>query len=308
MSRLKLTGLVAAPHTPMAADGSLLLRSIEQQVQILTEGRISAAFVCGTTGEGLSLSSAERMQVAERWVRAAPASLPIVVQVGHSSAVEARALAAHAQSIGAAAVAAMAPFFFKPRGVPELVEFCAVVAGGAPKLPFYFYHLPSMTGVSLSMLDLLQQARQRIPTFAGIKYTHNDVMEFQQLLHVAGDDLDVLFGRDEMLLAGLAVGARGAIGSTYNYAAPVYQRMMDAFAKGDLATARGCQAHAARLVEHLRRYGEIPAAKAIMGMQGVECGPARSPLANLSTDEVKSLARDLADLDVFTRPLRTSPR
>src|SRR5690349_12312343 len=103
MSRLRLTGLVAAPHTPMAADGSVLPRSIDQQVQLLIEGGVSAAFVCGTTGEGLSLTSAERMQVVERWVRAAPTSLPVVVHVGHTSAPEARALAAHAQSVRATA-------------------------------------------------------------------------------------------------------------------------------------------------------------------------------------------------------------
>src|SRR5690242_19477076 len=116
MKCLGLHGLVAAPHTPMTAAGEVNLRDIEQQAQLLVEGGVIAAFVCGTTGEGLSLTSEERKAVAERWVKVAPASLPLIVHVGHTSAGEARALAAHAQKIGARAVSALAPFFFKPAG------------------------------------------------------------------------------------------------------------------------------------------------------------------------------------------------
>lgn len=314
MKPLGLTGLVAAPHTPFAADGEVDLRVVDEQVAVLVEGKISAAFVCGTTGEGLSLSADERMRLVERWVAAVrrgspqaakPARLPVIVHVGHTSVFEARALAEHAQRAGAQAVSAFAPCFFKPRGVPELVEFCARVASGAPSLPFYYYHLPSMTGVTLPMVDFVHQARERIPTFAGIKYTHNDLAEYLELVRLAEDgSLDVLFGRDEILLAGLAAGARGAVGSTYNYAAPVYHRLIDAFRAGDLDAARRCQEEAVRLVRVIVRYGEIPAAKAIMTMMGVDCGPARSPLANLDAAARRALYGELKDLPIFTRTLR----
>jgi N-acetylneuraminate lyase len=230
--------------------------------------------------------------------------MPVIVHVGHTSAGEARALAAHAQKIGASAVSALAPCFFKPAGVEQLLDFCAQVAAGAPGLPFYFYHLPSLTGVTLSITELMPRAVERIPNFAGIKYTHNDLMEFQQCVRLAGDRLDVLFGRDEMLIAGLAVGGKGAVGSTYNYAAPVYHKLMKAFAAGDVRGAREAQAQAVRLVEVLRKFGEIPCAKAILGMVGVECGPARPPLANLNAAQVRAIGAELAGLDVFTRPLR----
>ncbi len=303
MPPLGITGLVAAPHTPFTPDGELLLSSIEKQAALLIEGGVSAAFVCGTTGEGLSLTSAERMQQVERWVDAAPPSLPVIVHIGHTSAREARALAAHAQSAGAAACSALAPFFFKPAGVAELLDFSAYVAAGAPALPFYFYHLPSMTGVCPSIIEYLQAARDRIPNFAGIKYTHNDLMEFQQCLALAGPDLDVLFGRDEILLAALTAGARGAIGSTYNFAAPLYRRLITAFSNGDLPTARALQAEAVQIVEIMRRYGEIAVGKAIMTLSGVPCGPVRAPLTNLTPERMHALRHDLEGLHVFTRTL-----
>jgi N-acetylneuraminate lyase len=299
---LRLRGLIAAPHTPMHADGSVNVTVVPRQVEILLAGKVSAAFICGTTGEGPSLSTAERMQLAESWMAAAPPELPMIVHVGHASIAEARALAAHAQRIGAAAVAALAPFFFRPSGVPALVDFCARVASAADRTPFYYYHLPSMTGVSLSVTDFFGQARKAIPTFAGIKYTHDNLMEFQQLVAMAGDELDVLFGRDEILLAGLAAGAKGAIGSTYNYAAPVYHRIIAAVSAGDLATARKEQARAVRLVEVLRKFGEIPAAKAILTMLGVGCGPPRSPLTALSAQQLVELRREVVELgDVLVR-------
>jgi len=303
MNRLNLSGLIAAPHTPLHPDGTLNLTAIPHQIELLLEGKISAAFICGTTGEGLSLSSAERMLLAEQWVKHSPPSLPIIVHVGHASLPEAASLAAHAQKIGARAISTLAPFFFKPQTVTHLVDFCIPIAAAAPSLPFYFYHLPSMTGVTLSMVEFLQQAKARIPTFAGIKYTHHDLMELQQCLQLAGDSLDILFGRDEMLLAGLALGAKGAIGSTYNYAALLYHRLIKAFNTGDLPTARACQSQAVKLIEILRQYGEIPAAKSIMEMLGITCGPPRLPLSPLTPSKRTSLQQELASLDIFTRPL-----
>ena len=302
---LRLTGLIAAPHTPMNADASIRLDMIERQAQILVEGNVSGAFVCGTTGEGLSLSTAERMSIAERWVQVAPKSLPIVVHVGHTSVAEAKALSAHAQLIKAAAFAALAPCFFKPASVAALVEFCVQVAAAAPELPFYFYHIPGLTGANLSMVDFLPLARKRIPNLAGIKFTHADLMEYQQCLRIAGDSLDILFGRDEILLHGLSAGAKGAIGSTYNYMAPVYHKLIKAHNAADIPAARELQSQAVRMIDVLRRYGEIPVAKAVMTLMGADCGPVRSPLANLPAERLPALKRDLAELgDIFIRPLK----
>src|SRR5947209_17091760 len=102
---LRLTGLVAAPHTPLHADGSLNLAAIECQAQLLLETGVRGAFVCGTTGESHSLTVEERMQVAARWLQVAGGRLPVVVHVGHNCLADARALAAHAQRIGADAIA-----------------------------------------------------------------------------------------------------------------------------------------------------------------------------------------------------------
>src|SRR5687767_3048399 len=142
-------GLIAAPHTPFGPDGNVALEKIPLQARLLANNGIAGAFVCGTTGEGASLSTEERRGVVEAWIKARPAGLAVIAHVGHLSLVEAAASARHAQDAGADAIAAVAPSFFKPPAVAELVAWCARVAGAAPGLPFYFYHMPGMTGVTI---------------------------------------------------------------------------------------------------------------------------------------------------------------
>lgn len=293
------TGLIAAPHTPFRADGSVATEVIPSQARLLANNRVAGAFICGTTGEGSSLSSEERRQVVDAWIAARPASVAVIVHVGHSSLVEAAALARHAQAAGADAIAALAPSFFKPPALRQLVDWCAQVAAAAPALPFFFYHMPAMTGVSFAAEDFLAAATGQIPTLAGIKFTHENLMDFARAAAVAGGRYDLLFGRDEILLSALALGARGAVGSTYNFAAPLYHRIMDAFRCGDLAAARQDQARSMEFIDVLNRHGGLAAGKSVMKLIGVDCGPVRLPLRALSGSDEQSLRGNLAKIGFF---------
>ena len=284
-----LTGLIAAPHTPFLPDGALNLPLIERQAALLARNGVAGAFVCGTTGEGSSLSSAERRAVAARWAEARPAGLQLIVHVGHPSAEESRELAQHAAKIGADAIAALAPSFFKPTRVEELVAYCARLASAAPETPFYYYHMPAMTGVNFPAVEFLERAAGAIPTLRGVKFTHENLMDFAQAQACDGGRFNLLFGRDEILLAGLALGAVGAVGSTYNYAAPLYQRIIDAFRAGDLAAAQRAQLQAIAMIEVHNRCGGLAAGKAAMSFLGLDCGPVRTPLRPLAPDQQRQL-------------------
>ncbi len=304
----RLTGLIAAPHTPMTGDGQVHLPMIVRQAELLIEAGVRGAFVCGSTGEGHSLTSAERRQVAEAWVQAAGGRLQVIVHVGHNSMAEAAGLAEHAMNIGAQAISALAPSYYKPPTLDELLGFCQNVASKAPTLPFYFYDIPSMTGVSIPTAELLERGAKTIPTLHGVKYTNTDFHGLQECLAAAGGRFDIVFGVDEALLAGLTFGVRGAVGSTYNYAAPVYLRVMKQFAAGDLTSARASQMDSVRLVRVLLKYGVMRAGKAAMGMIGVECGPVRLPLKAIHGDELQRLRKEFLDLpnsaQIFSRPIK----
>jgi N-acetylneuraminate lyase len=293
-----LTGLIAAPHTPFQPDGSVAYDVIPRQARLLAQNGVSGAFICGTTGEGASLTSDERRRIAEAWMAAKPAPVAVIVHVGHLSVVEARGFAKHAQDIGADAIATIAPSFFKP-SLAELVAWCAQVAAGAPKLPFYYYHMPAMTGVTVPAADFLQSAGSQIPNLAGVKFTHENLMDFGRSGEIQAGKYNMLFGRDEILLAGLALGARGAVGSTYNFAAPLYLRIIEAFNRGDLAAARKDQSRAMEFIDVLSRFGGLNAGKSAMKFVGVDCGPVRLPLKALSAGEEAKLREALEKIGFF---------
>jgi len=295
-----LHGLIAAPHTPFAADGSLHLAIVEKQAAHLLAHGVTAAFIGGTTGETHSLTLDERRALAQRWTEVARGTpLRIIVHAGSNCLADARVLAAQAQQLKATAIAAMAPSYFKPRNVDTLVDCMAEIASAAPALPFYYYEIPSFTGVALSPSEFLAMGAQRIPNLAGLKFTSNNLMEYQLCLRAAGGSLDVAFGFDEMLLAALALGARGAVGSTYNFAAPIYHRLIAAFQRGDLDTARREQFRSVQMIQALVRHGFMGAAKAVMAMLGVNVGPARLPNASLTTEQAATLRTDLEQIGFF---------
>jgi len=298
-SIIPLTGLISAPFTAFHADGSVNLDAIESQVASLVANKVSGAFVCGTTGEGISLTTAERMQVAERWQQVSGGKLQVIVHVGHTSTGEARALAGHAQKIGAQGIASLAPFFFKPGNVEDLVAFCADVAAAAPALPFYYYQIPSMTGVHIPAADFLRTAGPRIPNLAGVKFTFENLMDFAECMRLEGGRYNIVFGRDEILVAGLSLGARGAIGTTYNFIAPIFHELIAAFEQGDLAKAREKQAAANVIIQIFIGYGGLPAGKAMMKMIGLDCGPCRLPLRSLNEKQETQLRQELEAANFF---------
>lgn len=298
--RLRLTGLVAATHTPFASDGSMNLSALDKQAEHLLNAGVSTFFVGGTTGESASLSLEERLALAKRWTEIARgAPLRIVVHVGANCVADSKTLAAQAQSLGAAAVAALAPSYFKPASIDTLVACCAEIASAAPDLPFYYYDIASMTGVTLSSPAFLNAASAKIPNLNGIKFTNADLNAYQRCLHAEGGRFDMPFGLDEFLLAALALGASGAVGSSYNFAAPIALRIIDAFERGDLAAARLEQFRSLQTIEVLARYGYLAAAKATMGFLGVDVGTTRLPLASLSAERKAELRRDLETLGFF---------
>ncbi len=294
-----LTGLIAATFTPMHPDGSLNPALVPEMVEHLVSQGIAGLYVLGSTGEGPSLTLDERCQMAEHFIRSSGGRVPVIVQVGSESLAQARRLAAHAQEAGATAISAVSPVYFKPDSTEALVDSMSYVAAGAPRLPFYYYHIPAVTGVTVSALDFLQRGGERIPTLQGVKFTSPAMHEYQACIEFAQGKFDVLWGLDEMLLSGLAAGAQGAVGSTYNFAAPIYQRLLRAWAACDIEGARCEQVRSQAVVRTFVRYGSRAAQKAIMSLIGLDCGPPRLPISPLNASRTESLRWDLQEIGFF---------
>jgi N-acetylneuraminate lyase len=306
----RLEGLLAATLTPFNRDGSLRLAQIEPIVEHLISDGASGLYICGSTGEGISLDDDERKQVAERYVRAASGRVKTVVQVGHNSLAAARGLAAHAQAIGADAISATCPSYFEIDRVETLADAMANVAMGAPQLPFYYYHIPVRTSANFEMSAFTKLAAERIENFAGLKFTSPSLHQFQYCLELDDRRFDCLWGLDEMLLGALAVDARGAVGSTYNVAAPLGRQIIDAWDDGDLQRARLWQLRLIELIRVLMSFPFLAALKETLRRLGTDCGPCRLPLSNLSAEDAQRLHERLEAIRFYEwrKDLRTYRR
>ena len=296
---MKIEGLIAATFGTFQEDGSLNLAIIPSLVEKLIADGLRGVFICGTNGEGPNLTVEERMAVAEAYVQAANKRILVLVHVGHTSIAESRKLAAHAARIGADAISSVAAFYFKPTSVQNLAESMAQIASAAPQLPFYYYHIPTLTGVGLDMIEFLRLGEELIPNLAGIKYTAATLHEYQACVNYQNGRYDILFGFDEMLLPALAVGAKGAIGSTYTYAAPLYLKVVELFGQGKIAEARQMQLQSVEMVRCLVKYPPIPAQRAIMKMQGFDLGTCRLPLKGLSEQDTLAFRASLDEMSFF---------
>ncbi|HMT96985.1 MAG TPA: dihydrodipicolinate synthase family protein [Ferruginibacter sp.] len=298
MSQKHLQGLIAAPFTPMHNNGSLNLELIPQYYAMLKANGVTGAFICGSTGEGVSMSVSEKKAVAEAWASCTKNDKDFIVMplLGGTCLTDCKELAIHAREIGLDAVSFTSPFYFKPANVEMLAQCCAEVASAVPDIPFYYYHIPVLTGVGFPMFDLLKAINGKIPNFAGVKYTHEDFMDFLSCINFQNGKYDMLWGRDENMLPALSVGAKAAVGSTFNYAAPLYYNLIDAFNNGDLVKAQLLQQKSIDMIRLLGKYGGIATGKAYMKLIHLDCGEFRLPVKNMSSAEFELFKNEVAQL------------
>ncbi len=294
----KLEGLIAAPFTPMDENGALNLSLIPKYYNFLKSNRVTGAFICGSTGEGVSMTTQEKKEVAAKWAECTDDDddFKVMLLLGGTSIADCKELALYASQIGLYAISFTSPFYFKPANAEVLADICAEIAAVVPEMPFYYYHIPVLTGGNYAMIDLLHAVDGKIENFAGIKYTHEDFMDFQSCMSFKGGKYDMLWGRDENMLSALVLGAKGAVGSTFNYAAPLYYDLIDAFNSNDLVKARELQQKSIDMIRLLGKYGGISVGKAYMKLINLNCGEFRLPVKNMNESQSVLFKKDVETL------------
>ena len=299
----KITGLVNAPFTPMYPNGDVNYSVIPAYAAMLAKNGLKGVFINGSSGEGYMLTTEERIKLAEAWIAAVPEGFKVIVHVGSCCLRESVRLAEHAAAAGAWGIGAMAPPFPKIGRVEELVKYCETIAAAAPELPFYYYHIPAFNGAFLPMIDMLKAVDGRIPNFAGIKYTFESLYEYNQCRLYKDGKYDMLHGQDETYLASLAQGgAQGGICGTTNYNGREQVAIGEAWAAGDLETAREKQNFSQAVINVICNFrGNIVGGKRIMKLIGLDLGPNRTPFRNLTDEEEAAMKRQLEEIGFFGR-------
>lgn len=285
----RTTRILVAPVTPMTADGEVNLARVPALFRVLQARGADGFYLCGGTGEGMLMEVAERMRLVDAWRDAAGDDASLFVHVGAAATRDARTLARHAAAAGAEAVSSVSPPVYLAADMQQLVASFAHIAEAVPETPFYFYHNSFGPGPKVSGHDFLAAAQNALPTLAGIKFTHEDLLDLSRCLRFAGGRYNIFFGKDEFLLGAHATGAMKFIGGSFNIICPLVKQVLRAFDTGDVAAAQAIQHKLVDVVVVLRKFGGLPAVKAAMTMLGAPCGPVRLPLKPVPTSQHEEL-------------------
>jgi len=277
----KLQGLIAAAHTPFNADGSVNYALIRKQAETLVRQKVTGVYISGTTGEGIHTSIAERKRVMDEWAKWGKGKLFLIVHIGALALPDVQELGAYAVKAGMDATSIVPPNFFKPGSIDALVAYLKEALKTSTKLPFYYYHT-GMSGVNFDMEAFLKKADGKIKNLAGIKFNSPDLYMYQRCLRCLGGKYDITWGVDEFFAGAVALGAKSAIGSTYNYSAGIYYKIWDAVKKGDLKKVEVGMKKVCDIVDILVQYGGVAGGKAMMAVWGLDMGGVRLP--NVSLD------------------------
>ncbi|MCR8668698.1 dihydrodipicolinate synthase family protein [Aestuariibaculum sp. M13] len=290
---MKIENLIAATYAPMHQDGSLNTGVIKDYAQFLINNKVSGVFMNGSTGDFVSLSTEERKALTLAWSQNKSSDLYLIDHVGDPSLKVSKELATFA-SDKVDAIAVLAPYYFRLSSIDKLVQYCKEVAACAPNLPFYYYHIPVLSGANLNMNEFLKIAPKEIPTFAGIKFTNNNLIDYLHSKNFEDGKYNVLFGFDEIFLSSLPLGAKGWVGSTYNHIPSLYYKIKELFEAGQMQEAAQLQTKAIRFVEILDSKGGFNGvAKGFMKTYGIDCGPSRFPHSNISNEVYDDIKNEL---------------
>lgn len=291
----KFKGLFAALLTPFNEDSSINFDSLEKLVEFNIQNGINGFYVGGSTGEGLLLSIEERMQVFECVKKANKGRATLIAHVGTICTLDAIKMAKKAEELEYDAISAVAPYYYGFTLDAVLGYYNDIV--NSTKLPMIIYNFPNSGGFTLTK-DIANKLFEN-EKFIGIKHTSNDMFALNQFKKL-NREIVVYNGFDETLLAGLSMGADGAIGSTYNFMGKKFKKIISCFNSGEIETAKALQNEANEIICEMIKYGVFQSEKAILTEMGIDMGGCRKPFLPISSEgqeAMKKIAHQIMNED-----------
>ena len=285
-SSATLGGILPAVVTPFDANGRFAAKPFEQLLARVYAAGVHGIYISGSTGEGPLQSVAERKAVMDTAVAASPAGKHVMVHVGASSPAEALELAAYAARAGAHSISSLPPlggsFSFE-----EIRDYYRAL-GAESALPLVVYYFPQIAPALATRAQLLEICA--LSNVAGFKFTNFDLFT---LSRVRRPGLAAFNGHDEVLAAGLLMGADGGIGSFYNLVPELFVRIYDLARVGEWEQVRVIQDSVNELIAFTLRFPLFPAIKQILEWSGLPCGACLPPRQRLTSQQQTDLRAGL---------------
>ncbi len=279
-------GILPALITPIDEDGKFNPGPCEKLLDRLYHAGVDGVYICGTTGEGLLQTVAQRQRVAETVIAASPRDRKVIVHVGASSLDDAIELGRHAARLGASAISSLPPA--GPFSFDDIARWYRILAE-ACDLPLLIYFMPASGSPFTSIPQMLELCAT--PNIIGLKYTDHDLYKMSEVRRSGA----VIFnGYDEVLVAGLLMGACGGIGSFYNLVPELFVALYRAATAGQWEAARQIQSRINELISLTLKFPLFPAMKTMLTWSGIDGGTVLAPRRPLTEAEADRLAAALA--------------
>jgi N-acetylneuraminate lyase len=283
-----IKGILPATVTPLDKDGRFAPAVFERLLERLYGAGVHGVYVCGTTGEGMLMPPAQRQRIVETAVASTPRGRHVVVHVGAASVEDALALSSHAAKAGAQAISSLPPLSGQ-FGFPEVFRYYETLAR-AGDLPLLVYYFPDLSPAISSAEQL--ESLCSLPNVFGVKFTDFDLYRMSLL---ARPDRCLFNGRDEVLAAGLLMGADGGIGTFYNLVPDLFVQVYTAAVAGRWEEARVAQQRVNALISITLQFPLFPAVKQILTWSGLDCGTCLPPRAPLTLEQQRNLQGRLVE-------------
>lgn len=274
----KYEGIIPAFYACYDAEGRINPQAVRELTRYFIDKGVKGVYVGGSSGECIYQSKEERKLVLENVMAAAKGKLTVIAHIACNNTADSQELAAHAESLGVDAIAAIPPIYFK---LPPyaIAKYWNDMSAAAPNTDFIIYNIPQLAGVALSVPLLKEMLKN--PRVIGVK---NSSMPVQDIQMWRDEGAIVFNGPDEQLISGMVMGATGGIGGTYGAMPELYTKLFNLVKSGDLATALEIQNECCRIIykmcsAHGNMYAVIKEILRING--GPDCGSVRAPLAEM---------------------------
>ena len=278
----KYAGIFPAFYACYDNDGQISPSGVRALARYFWEKDVKGLYVGGSSGECIYHSVAERKLVLENVMAEVGGKLTVIAHVACNNTADSRELAAHAQTLGVDAIAAIPPIYFKlpPEGI---AKYWNDISAAAPDTDFIIYNIPQLAGVALTV-PLLKEM-QKNPRVIGVK---NSSMPVQDIQMWRDEGVIVFNGPDEQLLSGLAAGAIGGIGGTYGAMPELYERIFQLYHEGSMEKGRELQNECCRIIYKLcEAHGNLYALlKEVLRLRGApDAGSVRAPLLEMGPND-----------------------
>lgn len=284
----KYKGIFPAFYACYDENGAISPERVRAFTEYLIGKGVTGLYVGGSSGECIYQSVAERKLVLENVMEAARGRIVVIAHVACNNTADSMELAAHAESLGVDAIAAIPPIYFHlpPHGI---AQYWNDISSAAPNTDFIIYNIPQLAGVGLSSALLREMLKN--PRVIGVK---NSSMPVQDIEMWRDEGAIVFNGPDEQLLSGLVAGAIGGIGGTYAAMPELYLRIFALVGQGRIAEAREIQDECCHIIYELcschgNMYAVIKAVLRELG--GPDIGGVRRPLSDIVHEDMPTVRK-----------------